>query len=104
MKSEIIYIVLLVLSFFVLTYFLGLLSIPIIIILAYYVHARLKRASQQQLRETASTLQETQPAKETQQVREIIREKEVIVKIRCSFCNNLYDETLDKCPHCGGHT
>jgi rubrerythrin len=30
---------------------------------------------------------------------EIIRE---IVKIRCSYCGNLYDETEDKCPHCGG--
>jgi hypothetical protein len=35
-------------------------------------------------------------------VREIIREKEVIVKIRCQYCNNVYDETLDKCPYCGG--
>jgi ribosome-binding protein aMBF1 (putative translation factor) len=33
--------------------------------------------------------------------REVIREKVVIVKIRCSYCRNLYDETLDKCPHCG---
>jgi rubrerythrin len=33
--------------------------------------------------------------------KEIIKEKEVVVKIRCSYCNNLYDETLDKCPHCG---
>lgn len=32
--------------------------------------------------------------------REIIRE---VVKIRCSYCGNLYDETLDKCPHCGGN-
>jgi predicted RNA-binding Zn-ribbon protein involved in translation (DUF1610 family) len=32
--------------------------------------------------------------------KEVIREK-VIVKIRCSNCRNLYDETLDKCPHCG---
>jgi len=31
--------------------------------------------------------------------REIIRE---IVKIRCPYCNNLYDEKYDKCPHCGG--
>jgi len=31
--------------------------------------------------------------------REIIRE---IVKIRCPYCNNLYDETEDKCPNCGG--
>jgi rubrerythrin len=36
-----------------------------------------------------------QTVKET----EIIRE---IVKIRCSYCGNLYDETEDKCPHCGG--
>jgi rubrerythrin len=35
-----------------------------------------------------------QTVKET----EIIRE---IVKIRCSYCGNLYDETEDKCPHCG---
>jgi len=32
--------------------------------------------------------------------KEVIKEK-VIVKIRCSYCRNLYDETLDKCPHCG---
>jgi len=31
--------------------------------------------------------------------REIIRE---IIKIRCSYCGNLYDEKEDKCPHCGG--
>lgn len=35
----------------------------------------------------------------------IVKEKEIvreIVKIRCSYCDNLYDEKLDKCPHCGG--
>jgi len=35
----------------------------------------------------------------------IIKEKEIIreiVKIRCSYCGNLYDEKLDNCPHCGG--
>ena len=31
--------------------------------------------------------------------REIVRE---IVKIRCPYCNNLYDEKYDKCPYCGG--
>jgi rubrerythrin len=31
--------------------------------------------------------------------REIIRE---VVKIRCQYCGNTYDETLDECPHCGG--
>ena len=25
-----------------------------------------------------------------------------IVKIRCKYCNKLYDQTLDNCPHCGG--
>lgn len=25
-----------------------------------------------------------------------------IVKIRCPYCGNLYDQTLDNCPHCGG--
>jgi hypothetical protein len=33
--------------------------------------------------------------------KEIIREKEVIIKVRCAYCQNTYDETLDKCPHCG---
>jgi hypothetical protein len=28
--------------------------------------------------------------------------KEVIVKVRCSYCGNTYDEVLDICPHCGG--
>jgi len=33
--------------------------------------------------------------------KEIVREREVIVKIRCAYCNGTFDETLDKCPHCG---
>jgi len=32
--------------------------------------------------------------------REIIREKEVIVKIRCPYCHHTYNEALDKCPNC----
>jgi hypothetical protein len=36
--------------------------------------------------------------------KEIIKEKEVIVKIRCPYCHNLYDESSGKCPHCGGHS
>jgi hypothetical protein len=31
--------------------------------------------------------------------REIIRE---IVKIRCAYCGNTYDEKEDVCPYCGG--
>lgn len=44
------------------------------------------------------------PVSETTAIKEkeIIREREVIIKMRCPYCNNLYDETLDKCPHCGG--
>lgn len=34
--------------------------------------------------------------------KEIVREKEVIVKIRCPYCHGLYDEILNACPHCGG--
>jgi DNA-directed RNA polymerase subunit RPC12/RpoP len=35
----------------------------------------------------------------------IVKEKEIIreiVKIRCPYCGNLYDETLNECPNCGG--
>jgi len=35
----------------------------------------------------------------------VVREREIIkeiVKIRCSYCSNLYDEKYDKCPYCGG--
>ena len=44
------------------------------------------------------------PNKEANQIireREIIREKEVIVKIRCPYCKTTFNETLDKCPNCG---
>jgi len=34
-------------------------------------------------------------------VKEVIKEKEVIVKVRCQFCHKLYDETLNTCPNCG---
>lgn len=37
--------------------------------------------------------------------KEVIREKEIIyeiVKVRCPYCNTLYDATYDKCPYCGG--
>lgn len=45
------------------------------------------------------------PVAEEEKVREkeVIKEKEVLVKVRCPYCHKLYDETLDICPHCGGH-
>jgi len=33
--------------------------------------------------------------------KEIIKEKEVITKVRCPYCHGAYDEISDKCPHCG---
>jgi hypothetical protein len=41
---------------------------------------------------------------QTQTVKEVYREKEIlreIVKIRCRYCGRLYEERLDRCPHCG---
>jgi hypothetical protein len=35
--------------------------------------------------------------------KEIVREKEVIVKVRCPYCQGLYDELLDVCPRCGAN-
>ncbi len=45
------------------------------------------------------------PGQTTSENQPIVKEKEIIreiVKIRCPYCGNLYDEKLDKCPHCGG--
>jgi len=39
-------------------------------------------------------------AKQVLREKEIV--KEVIVKVRCPYCNNVYNEALDKCPYCGG--
>jgi hypothetical protein len=44
----------------------------------------------------------TEEKEEKARQKEVIKEKEVIVKIRCPYCHNLYDETFDKCPYCGG--
>ena len=35
--------------------------------------------------------------------KEIVRMKEVVVKIRCPYCQGLYDELLDVCPRCGAN-
>lgn len=43
------------------------------------------------------------PTVSLHQVKEkgIVREKEVIIKVRCPYCQTFYDETLNQCPHCG---
>lgn len=33
--------------------------------------------------------------------KEVIRERE-IVKVRCSYCQQLYNESDGRCPNCGG--
>jgi len=43
---------------------------------------------------------EPQPEVPLVKEREVIKERE-IVKIRCRYCGKLFDERLDKCPHCG---
>jgi rubrerythrin len=47
-----------------------------------------EQVKQWQLEEKALAIKETVVVKE-------------IVKIRCSYCGKLYDQGLDKCPHCG---
>lgn len=45
------------------------------------------------------------PHSQSEEPPTIVREREIIkeiVKIRCPYCNNLYDEKYDKCPYCGG--
>jgi DNA-directed RNA polymerase subunit RPC12/RpoP len=39
-----------------------------------------------------------QPTQPPVMQKEIIRE---VVKIRCPYCGNIYDEDQDKCPYCG---
>lgn len=66
------------------------------IIVAVSIVFSILRAIRSSGRDVLTTTPDSQQTvKET----EIIRE---IVKIRCSYCGNLYDETEDKCPHCGG--
>jgi len=35
-----------------------------------------------------------------------VKEHEVIkevVKVKCQYCGQTYEQTEDKCPYCGGH-
>jgi len=60
-----------------------------------------KMAHEARRRLQTTTREKEKTELQTIKEREIVREKQVIVKIRCSYCHNLFDETLDKCPHCG---
>jgi len=41
------------------------------------------------------------PETQQQVIREEVVKREVIVKVRCSYCHAQFDETLDECPNCG---
>jgi len=72
---------------FSLVFFLVFIFIILSVIISFY--RLLRKPTQTQSEAPAAIVRE----------REIIKE---IVKIRCPYCNNLYDEKYDKCPHCGG--
>jgi hypothetical protein len=35
-------------------------------------------------------------------IKEVKETREVVVKFRCPYCKYIYDDSLDKCPQCGG--
>jgi H+/Cl- antiporter ClcA len=47
-----------------------------------------------------STAPTNQPMTQPE-VQQVIQKEVVVVKIRCAYCNTLYDDTLDRCPYCG---
>jgi len=49
----------------------------------------------------AITQKESENKNQVIHSKEIIKEKELITKIRCSYCHNSYSELLDNCPKCG---
>jgi len=69
-------------------------------VIAFVLFAWFARMGQKSMRETVMSAEST----ENSENQPVIREKEIIreiVKIRCPYCNSLYDEKLDKCPNCG---
>jgi hypothetical protein len=72
-----------------------IIAIPFVVYSAYLYQKEMGRSPKPS--EPISTHQDKPSTKE------IVREKEVIVKVRCKYCGNTYNETLDKCPNCGGH-
>jgi len=73
--------------------FLAIGIVVIIIIALLVVRAFRSRRDKPQSRQPLDTQQQV--------VGKEMAKKEVIIKIRCSYCGNQFDETLDKCPYCG---
>jgi uncharacterized membrane protein len=74
-------------TFFIVIFVVVFIMIFLTVILSFL---RMMKSSGQK-----QTLSENQPAMKE---REVIRE---IIKIRCPYCGNLYEEKEDKCPYCG---
>ncbi len=73
--------------------FLAMGIVLIVVIVLLIVRTFRSRRDMPQSRQPLDTQQRV--------VGEEMAKKEVIVKVRCSYCGNQFDETLDKCPHCG---
>jgi len=72
---------------------LSFIFLPIGIVLIIIIALLVVRAFRSESRQPLDTQQQV--------VGEKMAKKEVIVKVRCSYCGNQFDETLDKCPYCG---
>jgi Na+-transporting methylmalonyl-CoA/oxaloacetate decarboxylase gamma subunit len=81
-------------SIFTLFFILFVIAFIIILAVFFGVFAGFVRFFQK-ASEANSSGEEAALVKERETIREI-------VKIRCPYCSNLYDEKHDKCPHCGG--
>ena len=73
--------------------FLALGIVLIIVIALLVIRAFRSRRDMPQSRQLFDTQQQV--------VGEEMAKKEVIVKVRCSYCGNHFEETLGKCPYCG---
>lgn len=73
----------------------GMFFVLFFIVVAVSIILTIVRAMRSSGNMWPGTSENQSPVKE----REITRE---VVKIRCPYCGNLYDETEDKCPNCGG--
>ena len=71
-----------------------------------------KRLPKDEWRKMAHGIRKTLPPRTVTPKKKIKKEKDVegktviikereIIKLRCPYCRGLYDESYDKCPHCG---
>jgi formate dehydrogenase maturation protein FdhE len=61
-----------------------------------------KHYDKNEIKQLAQTAVIVPTKSKSETTKEIIKEKEVIVKIRCPYCHHTYNEILDRCPNCSG--